>query len=357
MPADDQAGPHRDGRPAAGARSRPTMGDVAAYAGVALKTVSRVVNGEPGVTPAMAERVRAAIDQLGFRRNESARILRKGQTASIGLIMENIGDPFYSALSRAVEDVARTHGHLLFTGSSDEDPARERELALAFCARRVDGLIVIPASDDHTYLLPEMAAGLATVFVDRPPRLIEADTVLSGNVDGARAGVAHLIHGGHRRIGYIGDAPRIYTSMLRHRGYREAMAKAGLRVDDSWVAMASPSQDSVRLALRRMLARPAPVTALFCGNNRVSVAALRELRALAPAGEPARSVAFVGFDDFELADLLRPGVTVVAQDVAKLGQAAAQLLFRRLAGDRGPAERTEVATQLIQRGSGEIPPR
>jgi LacI family transcriptional regulator len=120
--------------------------------------------------------------------------------------------------------------------------------------------------------------------------------------------------------------------------------------------MASPSQDSIRHALRRMLARPAPVTALFCGNNRVSVAALRELRTPAPADDPGRSVAFVGFDDFELADLLRPGVTVVAQDVARLGQAAAQLLFRRLAGDRGPAECTDVATQLIQRGSGEIPP-
>src|SRR5580693_7775534 len=139
------------------------------------------------------ERVRAAIDQLGFRRNDSARILRKGQTASIGLIMEDIGNPFYSVLSRAVEDVAREHGHVLFTGSSDEDPVRERELALAFCARRVDGLVVIPAADDHTYLLPEMAAGIATVFVDRPARLIEADTVLINNVGGARDGVNHLI--------------------------------------------------------------------------------------------------------------------------------------------------------------------
>ena len=337
-------------------RGRPTMEDVAAYAGVALKTVSRVVNAEPGVTPGTAERVRAAIDQLGFRRNDSARILRKGQTASIGLIMEDIGDPFYSVLSRAVEDVAREHGHVLFTGSSDEDPARERELALAFCARRVDGLVVIPASDDHTYLLPEISAGIATVFVDRPARLIEADTVLSGNVEGARSGVTHLIRGGHRRIGFIGDAPRIYTSMLRHRGYRAAMAAAGLRVDETWVAMSSPTAASVRLALRQMLAGSASITALFCGNNRVSVAALRELQALAGPGEISRSLAFVGFDDFELADLLTPGITVVAQDVARLGRVAAELLFRRLAGDRGPAERIEVATELVQRGSGEIPP-
>jgi LacI family transcriptional regulator len=327
------------------------MEDVAAYAGVALKTVSRVVNGEPGVTPGTAERVRAAIDQLGFRRNDSARMLRKGQTASIGLIMEDIGNPFYSVLARAVEDVARDHGHLLFTGSSDEDPARERELALAFCARRVDGLIVIPASDDHTYLLPEISAGIATVFVDRPARLIDADTVLTDNAGGARAAVNHLIRAGHRRIGFIGDSPRIYTSMLRHRGYREAMAAARLKVDDAWVTMASPTADGIGAALARMLAGPAPVTALFCGNNRISVAALRELSRLGRGG-----LAFVGFDDFELADVLSPGVTVVAQDVGRLGRAAAELLFRRLAGDRGPAEHIEVPAELVLRGSGEIPP-
>jgi LacI family transcriptional regulator len=326
------------------------MEDVAAYAGVALKTVSRVVNDEPGVTPSTAERVRAAIEQLGFRRNDSARVLRMGQTASIGLVLEDIGDPFYSALSRAVEDVARAHGHVLFTGSSDEDPVREREIALAFCARRVDGLIVIPASDDHTYLLPEIAAGIATVFVDRPARRIEADTVLTDNVGGARGGVAHLISGGHHRIGFIGDSPRIYTSMLRYRGYRDAMAVAGLRVDDAWVSLTTPTPSNIETGLRRMLDGPAPITAVFCGNNRISVATLRALSRL------PQHLAVVGFDDFELADLLTPGITVVAQDVTTLGRLAAELLFRRLKGDRGPAERTEVPTRLITRGSGEIAP-
>jgi len=324
------------------------MEDVAAHAGVALKTVSRVVNEEPGVTPATADRVRASIAELGFRRNDSARILRKGQTASIGLVLEDIGDPFYSALSRAVEDVARSHGHVLFTGSSDEDPEREREIALAFCARRVDGLILVPASEDHTYLRPEIAAGIATVFVDRPASLIDADTVLTDNAGGAREGVAHLILAGHRRIGFIGDSPRIYTSMERHRGYRQAMTAAGLRVDESWVAQAPPTPSGVETALRRMLA--GSVTAVFCGNNRISVIALR---VLATIGYP---MAFVGFDDFELADMLTPGVTVVAQDVARLGRLAAELLFRRLGGDPSPAERTEVPARLIARGSGELPP-
>ena len=308
-------------------RGRPTMKDVATRAGVALKTVSRVVNDEPGVTPETASRVRNAINELGFRRNDSARLLRKGQTASIGLIMEDIGDPFYSALSRAVEDVAHWNGSLLFTGSSDEDPQREQELVLALCARRVDGLIVIPASGDHRYLLPEIAAGVASVFVDRPAGMIEADAILADNVGGARAGVTHLIRQGHRRIAFIGDAPAIYTARQRHQGYRDAMAEAGLDVDPSWVSMAKPAPDGIRGALAGMLAGPSPVTALFCGNNRTTILALREI---AHAG---RRLALVGFDDFELADLLTPGVTVVAQNPAEMGRAGRGTAVRAAGGD------------------------
>jgi LacI family transcriptional regulator len=336
-----------------GNRVRPTMKDVAGRAGVALKTVSRVVNGEPGVRPQVIERVHSAIAELGYRRNEGARLLRKGQTASVGLVLEDIGDPFYSTLSRAVEDVAHQHASLLLTGSSDEDPDRERELTLAFCARRVDGLIIIPASENHAYLQPEIAAGIAAVFVDRPPGQIEADTVLSDNRRGAREGVAHLLGAGHRRIGYIGDAPQIYTAARRHEGYLAAMAEAGQPVDPSWVTMTPLDRETVAQALARMTGGPVPVTALFCGNNRATALALRELRGLSEAG---LRLALVGFDDFELADLVTPGTTVVAQDTAGLGRIAAELLFQRLAGDRDPARRIKLPTRLIVRGSGEIPP-
>jgi LacI family transcriptional regulator, galactose operon repressor len=330
---------------------RPTMQDVARHARVALKTVSRVVNGEPGVRPATAERVERSIAELGYRRNDSARLLRRGQAASIGLILEDIGDPFYSTLSRAVEDVAVRHDKLLITGSSDEDPGRERQLALAFCARRVEGLIIIPASEDHSYLLPEISAGVAVVFADRPPKLIEADTVLTDNAGGARAGVTHLIRNRHRRIGFIGDSPRIYTAAQRHRGYLQAMAAAGLTVAGSWVTMASPDRAGIGAALHRMTDGPSPVTAVFCGNNRITALALREIR------DQALNLALVSFDDLELSDLLSPAITVVAQSTRTLGRTAADMLFRRLDGYRGPPERVELPATLIIRGSGELPPR
>ncbi|MGI5350857.1 LacI family DNA-binding transcriptional regulator [Streptomyces sp. CA-250714] len=332
------------------------MKDVAARAGVGLKTVSRVVNGEAGVSSDTERRVQEAITSLGFRRNDSARVLRKGTTASIGMVLEDLADPFYSPLSRAVEEVARAHGALLINGSSAEDPEREQELALALCARRVDGLVIVPASDDHRYLEPEIAAGVATVFVDRPPGRIAADLVLSDNFEGARAGVAHLIAHGHRRIGFIGDRPGIHTAEERLRGYRAAMADAGLPVAESWVAPGSTDSDRVRADAARMLDGAdgtEPVTALFSGNNRVTVTLVRVLAAPERRDRP---VALVGFDDFELADLLSPPVTVIAQDPADLGRSAAELLFRRLDGADDEPRTVSRPTKLITRGSGEIPP-
>ncbi|MGW1895626.1 LacI family DNA-binding transcriptional regulator [Streptomyces sp. NPDC002004] len=330
--------------------NRPTMKDVAARAGVGLKTVSRVVNGEPGVTPDTEHRVQEAIEALGFRRNDSARVLRKGRTASIGLVLEDLADPFYGPLSRAVEEVARAHGALLINGSSAEDPDREQELVLALCARRVDGLVVIPAGDDHRYLEPEIRAGVATVFVDRPAGRIDADVVMSDSFGGARDGVAHLIAHGHRRIGFIGDQPRIHTAAERLRGYRAAMDDAGIPVEESWMSLGPTDPERVRRATEAMLSGPDPVTAVFAGNNRVTVTVVRVL------AEHEQRTALVGFDDFELADLLRPGVTVVAQDAAQLGRAAAERLFRRLDGAPLVPESMVLPTRLITRGSGELPP-
>ncbi len=298
----------------------------------------------------MAERVRTAIAELGFRRNESARLLRTGRTASIALLLEDIGDPFSSALSRAIEGVAADEGCLLFTGSSAENPDRERELALAFCARRVDGLLIVPAGDDHGYLLPEIASGTPVVFLDRPAPAIDADAILSENAAGARGGVAHLVGHGHRRIGFIGDLPHIHTSAERLRGYRQAMAEAHLPVDERWIATGPTDQARVADAVTRLTRGPEPVTALFTANNRVTLAALHHLARL--GARPA----LVGFDDLELADLLTPGLTVVAQDLAALGSTAARVLFDRLRGDVAPAHRVEIPTRLIVRGSGEVPP-
>jgi len=312
---------------------RPTMKDVAFRAGVALKTVSRVVNEEPGVTPETAQRVLGAIEALGFRRNESARLLRTGRTATLGFIADNWADPDRAAVYQGLENIAREHGYLLYSGSTDTDPDREERLALAMCARRVDGLIIIPTPGSHDYLVSEIEAGVATVFVLRRPELVRADAVLPDERAAAQAAVSHLVAHGHRRIGFLDDPAG--SSTLRDR-YTEAMTAAGLTADPAWAALSTSD----------LAAADPPVTAVFCGSQRQTRAALR-------AQSADRPLALVGLGDFELADLLATPVTVVSYDPALIGYTAGELLVRRLAGEQGPPRVTEVPVTLIDRGSAD----
>lgn len=316
---------------------------------MSLKTVSRVVNHEGGVRPDTAARVATAIAALGFRRNDMARVLRQGQASrTIGLVIEDVANPFYSAITRAVEEVARKRGYLLIAGSSDEDPAAERELLRLLCERRVDGLLVVPAGGDHRFLIPELRMGTAAVFMDRPAGSLDADTILIDNVGGARRAVEHLLARGHRRIGMVGDAGTIFTATERRRGYVEAVAAAGIPVDEALLRLGSHDAVAADAAARALLALPDPPTAIFAGNNRITIGALRAIRASRPG------TALVGFDDFELADLL--SITVVAHSPAEMGRQAAELLCRRLDGDRSPPQRIVLPTRLIPRGSGELSP-
>ena len=230
------------------------MRDVAALARVSLKTVSRVINGETTVAPELAERVHRAAETLDYRPNLTARSLRSsdGRTRTIGVVLENVANPFSSALHRAVEDVARGRGVAVFAGSVDEDPRRERALALALVARRVDGLIIVPASDDHSYLANDQRAGLSLVFADRPPRLLRADTIVSDNTVGARTAVRHLIAGGHSRIAFLGDMRQIATAAERFAGYTAALSEAGLALDAELVRFDLHSADAAEAAAREL---------------------------------------------------------------------------------------------------------
>jgi LacI family transcriptional regulator len=333
---------------------RPTMREVAAVAGVSLSTVSRVVNGGAGVREDLAERVREAVEMLGYRHNLTASTLRRADrlSATIGLIFEDVSNPFFGSVHRGVEDVARGRGVLTMVGSADEDPERERELADAFMARGVDGLIVASAVSDNAYLLRERAAGLALAFVDRPPRFIDADAVVSDNVGGAKAAVEHLIAAGHRRIGFLGDRPDVYTAAERLRGYREALAKHDIPEDLELVRHPRFRGVDAYETTRALLDGKDPPTALFAGQNLISMGAVRAVHAAGLQHE----LAMVSFDDIPLADALDPGVTVVAQEPAALGRAAAELLFERLDGHEGPTRQVIIPTRLIERGSGELAP-
>jgi LacI family transcriptional regulator, galactose operon repressor len=329
------------------------MRDVAALAKVSIKTVSRVVNGESGVSPRLARRVLAASERLNYRHNMTASSLRRsdGRSATIGVILEDVSNPFSSMLHRSIEDVAVRRGVLVLAGSSDERGDRERELVSAFASRRVDGLIIQSSSHDHSYLLAERKVGTAMVFVDRPPVFLDADAVLTDNAAGARRAVRHLLEHGHSRIGYLGDLRTIATAGERYKGYAEELKEQRIRVDERLVRLDLRGIDKAEGATRELLTGMRPPSALFAGQNLITIGAFRALRKL---GLHQR-VALVGFDDILLADLLEPAITVIAQDPAAIGRKAAEVLFKRLDGDRSPSEHHIVRTRMIVRGSGEIP--
>ena len=193
---------------------RATMRDVAALAGVSVKTVSRVVNDEPGVTEALSRRVSAAVAELGYRHNLTASHLRRGhRTASIGVLVQDLSNEFCGAVLRAIEDRARAEGVVVIASSIDEDAELERETAHGLVARRIDGLILMPASRHQDYLDTDRASGLAVVAVDRRPLVTDIDAVVADNQGGAAEAVGHLISHGHRRIAFLGRQRE-----HRHRG-------------------------------------------------------------------------------------------------------------------------------------------
>jgi LacI family transcriptional regulator len=334
---------------------RPTMKDVAREAGVSHMTVSRVVNGDPGVAPETATRVEQAIRRLGYQRNEMARHLRtKGQaTRSIGLVVDDVANTFWSALTRAVEDEALRRGYLVLVGSTNDDRRREQAVVSAFCARRVDGLVVVPVAGSQQFLRTQMAMGTRVVCVDRPGDGLEVDTVVVDNRGATRAAVRHLLDHGHRRIGFVGDRDDIWTAQERHAGYLDALAEAGIPAEPGlvWRGVRTPARAAAAVA--ELLARPDPSTAVFTGNNLITIGAIGAIAGLSPDGTRSRP-ALVGFDDFPLADRLTPPVTVVCQDPAALGTTAARLLFARIDGDQAPPSTVVLDTHLVARGSGEL---
>ena len=335
-------------------RTRATMKEVAELAGASLKTVSRVVNGEGNVNPELTKRVMDAVGVLGYKPNLQAGFLRRsgGKTQTIGLLLENISNPFSASLHRAIEDVATPRNVIVFAGSLDEDVDRERQLVDAFISRRVDGLIIVPTGGDQSYLADEQAAGTPIVFLDRPPHGIDADCVVATNESGGYEATIHLIRHGHKRIAYVGDYEWIYTGAQRLAGYRRALREEGIEIDESIIFQGFHSPHQAHSSLLHMLRRADRPTAIFASQNLVTLGAIRALR----ESNLHHEIALVGFDEIPEADLLDPALTLVTQDVALMGERAAHLLFARLDAKNDAFVRVVIPTLLTPRGSGEIRP-
>ena len=336
----------RAGNGTAGRSKRPTMVDVARTAGVALRTVSRVVNDDPTVGPANVAKVQAAIAALNYRPDERARQLRTGVTGTIGAAVRRIAE--VNPELAAIEQTARDSGLTLLAASTDFDEAREHDILVSMCRQRLDGIIVEPIGENHAYLEPELEAGMPVVSMDRPMSGIDVDCVMSDNAAGIGTAFHHLHQYGHRRIAYIGDSERVYSGRERASAFRASLGAHG-QPAAGLVHPGEITPERVAAALKTALDGPDPATALVTGNMDTTITVLRVL-----GREAASRLAIVGFDEVPLADLLQPALTVVAQNTAVIGRTAVELLRARIADPDRPLQNVVVPLELKVRGSGEV---
>jgi LacI family transcriptional regulator len=278
---------------------------------------------------------------LRFRPNGLAKDLRSGAVSSgVGLIIADLGNPFFSRLASAAEKELREHALGLFIASTDDDPEREREVVRTMLDRRVRALIVIPSATDHSYLQFEQSLGTPIVFVDRPPHFLDADAVIADNRASAFAATEALIAAGHQRIGVIGDKQIAWTATERLAGVQQALRQHGRPLGD-YIAIDAHDTDQARAHTRRMLQLAEPPTALFALNNLILLGILLGLQ-----DHPA-PVSLLGYDDSPIAELL--SISAVSLDPAEMGRRAAELALARLAGQTGGGEVVSIPTSLVIR--------
>jgi LacI family transcriptional regulator, fructose operon transcriptional repressor len=320
--------------------------DVAEAAGVSVTTVSRVLSNNGPVRDAVRQRVQAAIEQLGYRPNAAARRLRSGDTATIGLIVSDVRNPFFTEVSRAVEDAAYRQGLRVILCNTDENPEKEAMYLRLMEEERVTGVIFSPTHDTaqrfnaRDYAFP-------VVMIDRAGPAGSADAVMLDNRAAVASLVEHLVARGYRRIaGLFGNAST--TGRERHEGFTLALQRHGLPVRAEFV---DPNPDSALRHVGAWLDGAAPdwPDAVVASNGLLLLGAYRAMRARSLV--PGAPVALAGFDNDAWTELVSPGVTVIAQPVYEIGKNAMQLLTQRLAEPEMPTRTLVLPGQLVTRGS------
>lgn len=331
---------------------RATLAEVAALAGVSLKTASRALGGEKYVAHATLARVQAAAQRLGYQRNAAASLLAAGRIAdNVSLVTGDLTNPFYSAVAQGLEDAIREHGMHLSVGNSRESSDHEWRLAVSMADVHTKALVVASAMTEHSRYEALQARGIPVVFVDRPAEGIEADSVVFDNLAGGRIAAEHMLSLGHRRIGFIGDYEWLPTHHDRVTGMAEVLDAAGAAEWRGLVRTGAHDAASARECLLDLLSLPEPPTAIVAGNNRI---ALGVMEGLATRDPRAPRLAVLGFDDFDWAGVL--GMSVIAHRPAAMGHHAARLALARVADRDRPTETVTLPMELMRRGSGEIRP-
>lgn len=308
-------------------QNRVTIKDVALKAGVSTMTVSRALHDSASVTQATKSRVLAAVQELGYSRNENARSLRPGHSSNlIGLTVTDISNPYYGEFVVGVEDVFDEHGKRVILGNTAEDQVREAQLLSDFAGRQVDGAIVVPAAGvRHDHLQSMADRGMRMVLASRSIDGLDIPSVVLADFRGAYDATVELIRSGHTRVCFVGWAEGIYTAVKRYAGFAQAMNDHGIDVDPAYVIDRVQGVEEVARTIQELLEGPNPPTAFFSANNRHHMGVFRA--ALHHRESLPSSFAMVSFDDFELAGLSPFPVIIVSHDPREMGRTAAEMLL------------------------------
>ena len=326
---------------------RATLEDVARAAGVGPMTVSRTINGHPYVTQETAKRVRAAIAQLNYRPNHAARMLTGQLSRSIGLIVPDLADPFFSVISHAAQETARESGYLVWLAASNYDPSIEAAQVEQMTHHPVDGILLVPVDSRHSYLKSAVSGRTPIVAIDRPIEVVTTDSVETENRSGARLAVEHLISHGYKRIVCVATNAHLRTLKNRIAGYEESLRHAKLPSTKP-LQLSSLADAKTKLsALFKSSNRP---DALFTANNSSTIWVIEALREMNI--QINKHVSLVGFDDVGFYTLITPPITTVRQPAAELGRMSVRLLLQRIKGDSSPSSvRTVLPVSLVIRES------
>jgi len=325
-----------------------TIQEVARRAQVSAATVSRVLNSSGNVRPDLAQRVRDAVETLAYQRNSVARNLRRSQSSLWAVIVSDVGNPFFTAMVRGVEDVAQGSGYSVVLCNSDEDPGKEAGYIAAAAAERMAGVVISPASTHDSDVTTLLSLGIPVVAADRRLPGAAVDTVLVDNARAAEQATEHLIDMGYRRVACITGPRQAMTAGERLEGYQRALRRRGQEPQPQLVRHADFRERGGYQAMESLLSGAAP-DAVFVANNLMTVGALECL--IERGIEVPREVGLVGFDEIPWATLVRPTLSTVAQPTYEMGQAAGELLAARRAAPDKPPETLVLHTTLKVRAS------
>lgn len=337
-------------------RTRATILDVASQAGVHPSTVSRVLSGNSvsSIRPETRQRVLEAADRLGYRPSALARSLRLQKTLTLGMLVPDITNPFFSSIIKGAEDAARARGYNLILCNSEDEPEREAICLNALREHEVDGFLIASSQMADDTIAGLRAEGYPFVLLNRATRNTDDLAVVVDNHAAARNAVRHLAELGHRRVGHIAGPQDTTTGVDRYQGYRAAVVAYGL-ADDPGLAVEAQAftVEAGHQALGIMLDGPARPTAVFAANDLIAIGMLHRLRE-AGARVP-RDLSIVGFNDIPLAGLLEPALTTVRVPQLDMGAVGARLLIDRLEGRPIGDVRVTLPTELVVRASTSAP--